>query len=345
MYSHIEFAPVKTINVSSYEELRGELNKFDYSSTPVDLQQVSVDNNGTLVLGGENYNITQQGFIHFCKLLRIPDPFANYIPWDLLQTNINRLVNYTNVGAQFFLNERGQIINVARENFIPVDHEVLIDALQEKTPEVSRLILSDIRLEIDTTKPIFNEDHGDIKLNAGDAIKTGLNLVNSTTGFNHPVARLFLYTLVCANGMIAPSEMGYAKMRLRPNRDLKVSIDNFVFQLSNLGFDLDSLTNKLNSMTEAKVQADNYNKYWKGIQKIVQDVDYVDERIFETDDESRKFIQAQVRAFKKDKTDELPITDITQYKLFNNITSHAQNFDQFARRQMEIYAGKILHEA
>jgi len=235
------------------------------------------------------------------------------------------------------------IVNIATDSFIPVPHEVLLEALKDGTPQIKRGNISDVGLEWDTVHPTFREDnpYGDVSPREGDIVESGLTFSNSVIGYSFTTGKLFLWRLICTNGMTLPTRIGYAKLRIKEGREVSVSLNNFINQIQKMSLDLELIDSSLRDLDRSLI-IDEFSRYWKGLRKIVRDDEYLDQEIFQVEQEERQLYLAQDRVAKKDPEMELEETPVNGYDLMNNVTLKAKEFDQSTRRKMEAYGGKIL---
>ena len=347
MYNHLNFCDVRQTKTTDYNELvdlaQGD---YAYNSSFVDLSGTEITNDGTFIYNGHEQRMTQPAFIKLCRQLRIPDPFAKFIPWDLLKHNIDTLSQASPKGAQVFtrtVDGSQEIVNVASDVFVPVPHQVFINHIREQSPEIKRGVISDVNMEIDVTNPTFNEEggFGPIEVEVGDIIESGLNFNNSTSGHNFTSAKMFLWRLVCTNGMTMPVKSGYAKLRSKPGRDIMVSVNNFLTQVRRLSLDSADLERQLRALNRP-LNPLEFTKYFKGLDKVIRDKEFLDDEVFEISSDDRSLVLSQERAFKKGSLTELEDTRVNGYRMVNNLTNKAKEFEQMTRQKMEAYGGKIL---
>jgi hypothetical protein len=287
--------------------------------------------------------MVKEAFVKLCRQLKIPDPFAKYIPWELLKHNIHELAANSDQQAQIFMRQDGTIVNVARDDFVPVDHNIFINSIREHSPNVKRGSISDIAMQIDVANPIFNEEGGfkDLTIETGDVMETGLTFNNSITGHNFANAKIFLWRLVCTNGMTMPTTLGFARLRSKVGRKIDVSVDRFLEHIRSMSIDANKLEKGMRSLNRP-LNVVEFAKYWKGLSKVVRDNELLDDDIFQVKDEQRKVFMAQERAYKKGQLDTLELTDVNGYRMVNNLTDKAKEFESDIQSKMEAYGGKIL---
>ncbi len=347
MYDHLQFANVNQDRSTNYDELIDlSASKYNYSSELMDWSNVELTDNGTLIKGSKEHQITQPGFQMLCKQLRIPDPFAKHIPWDLLKHNIDTLASRSDDAFQLFFREDGTVVSVAKDDFVPIPNRRLIDSIRQHSPDVKRGVISDVNMEIDVVQPNFTDEQsfGDVEVSVGDIVESGLKFHNSVSGHNYTKALIFLWRLVCTNGMSMPAKTGMAKLRSRVGRDLDTSITAFLRQVRELSFDANSTVDQFKSLNRP-LDTNEFATYWSGVNKIVKDDEFVDQQIFHVNEDTRKVNMANNRANKKH-PDEHPLlpTSVNGYGMVNNLTDAAKQFDQSTRVKMEAFGGKIVSE-
>lgn len=348
-YSNLHFASVNTLSSTDNKELMdGIQTKFQYNSDTVDFSQLNITDDGTLFWKGSNGNnnegqLTLAAFKALCRRLHIPDPFAKQINWDLLKHNITELSAMSDKQIQIFTRkDDGAVVNVAHDMFIPLKHELFLNHIQKNSPNIKRALLSDNLLELDITQPRFGDmDYRDLEIEKGDIIESGVTLNNSTTGHLLTNAKLFLLRLVCTNGMTMPSKEGHVKLRNKFGRNIESGLDNFLLKLSEMTVDTNRLEQQLKDL-KRPLNVLEYSKYYKGIQGIIKDEDYVDTSIFKIDRDQRLIYLAQDRAYKKGVLTKLENTNLNGYSVLNNLTDKAKGFDQDTRLKLEAYSGQMI---
>ncbi len=347
-YSNLHFASVNTLRSTDHKELMdGIKTQFQYDSDTIDFSQLNISDDGTLSWKGANGNkegqMTLSAFKALCRRLHIPDPFAKQINWDLLKHNITELSANSDRQCQIFTRKSdGVVVNVAHDMFIPLDHELFLNHIQKNSPQIKRALLSDNLLELDITQPRFGDmDYKDLEIEKGDIIESGVTLNNSTSGHVLTNAKLFLLRLVCTNGMTMPSKEGFVKLRNKFGRNIEAGLDNFLEKLSEMTIDTNKFETNLKSL-KRPLNVVEYAKYFKGIQGIIKDEDYVDTSIFKIDRDQRLIYLAQDRAYKKGILTKLENTNLNGYSVLNNLTHKAKSFDQEQRLKLESYAGSMI---
>ena len=345
MYNHLEFKDVNSHNSTNYDELIQLANdNYSYNNNCLDLSLLNITDSGTLLTGTNELQMTQPAFVSLCRRLHIPDPFAKYIPWDLLKHNIESLATSSDQQVQLFTRPSdGVVVNVASDNFVPVNHQVFINNIREHSPNVKRGVISDINMQIDVTNPSFNEDidFGEMEIEKGDIIESGLNFNNSTAGHNYTNAKIFLWRLVCTNGMTMPTRVGFVKLRSKVGRKIDVAVTRFLKNVQQLSVDATNTERQFKSLNRP-FNVVEFSKYWKGVEKIVRDPEAVDDDIFKVDTEERRIYMAQDRAYKKGTLDKIEPTKVNGYKMVNNLTDRAKEFEQTIQAKMEAFGGKIV---
>ena len=351
MYDNLNFAPPHEAHPSSLEELR-ELaaSKFAVTVEPevmLDNSQISDGGIITIPKVGE-YPMTKPAFRQLCvRRLHIPDPFAQFIPWDLLSHNIHQLFPKSNPVNIIRRDVDGAITGFAPTNIEPVSYEDILTAMlqYEGFDETYKMSIADETVAVDFPWDLFEEgDFRSIEPIKGDVMKSGYRFLHSPGGFSQTVMRFMLWRLVCLNGLVMPSTFDSVKMRIKPGREVSQAVETFIRKVTNFGPQLTQLAlpDRIRELDQP-MPADFFARTWKGIKKIVDnDTDFVDVDIFEVEEEKRKDWIANARDYMKGKAESLEMTTVNGWKMVNNLTHRAKEFDQHKCHQMENYAGKLL---
>jgi hypothetical protein len=348
MYNNLNFAPPHEMRPTSLEELR-ELaeTKFAFTSEAVDLSSAQVNDEGIITVLGEDFPMTKPAFRQLCtRRLKIPDPFAKFIPWELLSYNIHDIMPRMGEMNVVHREDDNAIIGFAPMNYVPVDHTAMLDKIQSHSAfeETFKMSISDESMAIDFPWGLFDEKELSIEPIKGDVIKSGMRLMHSPAGFTQTALRYMLWRLVCGNGMVMPSTIDSIKMRLKPGRDIEKGIDTFLQKAEKQGPHLGSMALPARIIElDNPMNADTFSKYWKGIKKVVDnDADFTDVQVFECTDEDRKDWMSNSKAYSRGRAEKLETTTVNGWAMVNNLTHLAKEFDQRTRHAMENFAGKIL---
>jgi hypothetical protein len=148
----------------------------------------------------------------------------------------------------------------------------------------------------------------------GDEYGIGLNIVNSETGFRALTVSHYILRYTCSNGAVARiSDDDDDKRYHYGNADLKLFLDDRVDRAKE---DRTKLIEKLKELNESKVKKSK-EFYIKKIESVLG--------------------KKEATIFFDHFSDEL-----TQYELFNLITSNAKQYDLSKRYFLESFAGKIV---
>ena len=84
------FEHIKPKSVKTLKELESLLeSRPDYITEPVDPSSIRLGDDGLITYNGKKAKMSLEGFRNMVvNLHRIPDPFAQRIPLDLLQNNL-----------------------------------------------------------------------------------------------------------------------------------------------------------------------------------------------------------------------------------------------------------------
>lgn len=351
MNKTLDFIPNSETKVQSWEELKDTIEeRYSYNVQDVKLGDLSIDKDGHICIGDDAYSITEDGFKHFCtRILRIPDPFANMIPFDLLQHNVKEICrdNSSEDVILHFNQKHGNLVNVSKGDFMPIQHLDLIKEMEKVTPGFTQGIIDDSGLNIDTTDPVLEGFTTEIEPAVGDVSKVGFTYNMSQTGFHSTSARLFLYRLICSNGMVAPRAWGNARLRTKLTRPLTTSVNSFFHQIGSLGDKAEQMAQMLKKMIATNFTTETAAKTWSKLDKLT-DGGSADVFFDLSTDQRIKYMDEEKLRKKENKDNPLAPTvnakeiPVNTYKVYNNITHGAKKFDRQTRRQLESFAGELM---
>tara|TARA_R100000458_G_scaffold59951_1_gene73169 strand:- start:2776 stop:3846 length:1071 start_codon:yes stop_codon:yes gene_type:complete len=350
---NLNFTSNSEARVQSWDELKDIVDeRYSYNVQDVKLGDLSINDKGQICRGDDNFSITEDGFKHFCtRILRIPDPFANMIPFDLLQHNVKEICkDRASDDVILHFNEKhGNLVNVSKGDFMPIPHIDLIGEMEKITPGMTQAIIDESGLNIDTTDPVLEGFTTEIEPAVGDISKVGFTYNMSQTGFHSTSARLFLYRLVCANGMVAPRSWGNARLRTKLTRPLTTSVNSFFHQIGSLGERAEDMAHCLKTLMESNFNTANAFKTWSKLDKLTDSGSA--DVFFElpTDQRVQYFDEEKLRKREMKNNPLAPVQQpkevpVNMYKVYNNITHGAKKFDRQTRRQLEAFAGEFMTE-
>lgn len=346
MTHHLNFIPQRVWQPKGVNELISiSQEHLEYEAHSSDLSAFQMTQQGTFEGDGLSFRFTEQGFLALCKYLKIPNPFANFITWDLLRDNINRISrNIIDKDATFYFyeDETNQLVcvNVASPKKLAISHVPFLEMLADQYFDIKRIQLDDNTMDIYLANP--EDSHiKPIEVKEGDNVLAGLRLRNSTTSYHITEARQMYWRLVCANGLIMPVAEGQVKCRLKRGNDPIPKVQAFMTELQMMGSEMTANPN-FRELTDRRLDSIEFSKYWKQIKRITGDAEYVDDFIFAIDEDTRKSYIAEAKVAKKDDEVEAQITPVNVYQLMNNITDKAKDHSFEVTAKMEEAAGKMI---
>jgi len=340
---NLTFEPENRDTFKNFDELSKLYEKYEYSITDeMDFSDISLNEDGSFQVQGESKRSTAGALKGLCKTLRIPNPFASRIPIDLLQRNIDRLAEEASSRAKVIYRNDGAIVNFVKDDFVGLPHGQLFEPFREEYNMDDRLggLISDSWAAI-----IINQgDEGpfsEIKFDDNDKYDVGVSILNSPSGHKTTIANILLNRLVCLNQILTPSNLASVKCRPKPNRKLESVINGFIKRIKEMHIDSQMLESKVKGL-DRKLSAKELKSIFNSMKKITQDPDFVDEYLLEIDTDYRKSTLTDLKKFTQGELEELPEPDVSLYKVFNNITEKAKDFEQEEKYKMESFAGKLL---
>jgi hypothetical protein len=141
--------------------------------------------------------------------------------------------------------------------------------------------------------------------------------------------------------MTMPTKIGFAKLRSRVGRKIDVSVARFLTHVRDMVVDTKEIEQGLRSLNRP-LNVMEFSKYWKGLSKVVRDDELLDDDIFQVKEEDRKLFMAQERALKKGSLEKADPTKVNGYRMVNNLTDKAKEFEQSIQNKLEAFGGKIV---
>jgi len=303
-----------------------EADYKDHNTNPHSGLEVTKD--GTVVVNGEEMPMTKTAYSQMLGRLRIPESFANRIDERLLVTNIRRLMKDNQekewVVKSGLKDDVRYIRGIVTPRYQPLyDSEVLrktkthietnnvaVDGWDINSNETSMRLTARLPADIAPTT------------NVGDISKVGIDVVNGTSGMAKLGINLFVYRLVCSNGMVVPESMGgVTKVHVGKNFD-------------------ETIRNGFQSAFDA---ADTIAGIWsKAALTLLKDVK--PQRQLR---QIESLVEASFgRATTQELFDSMDYDSNTVYDLINTITDKAKmHTDPYQRHNVEAVAGRLLTAA
>lgn len=354
--SDVEFYPETHIIVKSLNELRDNVEVFSgFDERSVTGSVIQLEEDGQVTVDGETRRCTVSSMKNLCKTLRIPDPFANRIPIDLLRFTVNRLSKDVEEMKVFSSNTNGHWVNLTKEKNWGVETIPLLDHLEEEVNSFKLISgeISEAGVTLDYRSDLIDEvqDH----LETGSITQFGRRFTSSESGFGYPQSTFMAWRLVCSNGVIAPKNYGVVKCRQRGNQEAQIA--SFIRRCQTSEEQIERFANTYATIAKDETSVpDNRQLFriWGGTRKILGDAELADE-VIGFDNSTRSKLRNAVKAerclaFNLEDEDENEeeiknIIDIPWFTLMNRVTSAANDVRGRPRTRLQELGGKILSAA
>jgi len=296
----------------------------DYNGSPS--EHINYSKDGVVAVGGTEMPMTTVAYHQMLHRLGIPASFAERIDERLLTTNIRRQMK--SLSEKEWVVKTGEqdgtryVRGIVTDRYKPLmDSEVLrkakqhveadnihVDSWDITSSENALRLTGKLPLEIAPTS------------NVGDITKIGIAALNGTTGMTKLGINMFLYRLVCSNGMVVPHQLAGIR---------KTHIGKDFNQTMEEGFRA-----AFGSAAEVEQRwSDAYGK-------ILKDVKASQLRKVQEMVESEIGRKATNGLFDEEKH---PRSSDTVYSLLNRITEYAHQVDDpISRGRVEEAAGQLL---
>ncbi|KKW10754.1 MAG: hypothetical protein UY48_C0031G0008 [Candidatus Gottesmanbacteria bacterium GW2011_GWB1_49_7] len=351
--SKMPFVPEKFLMVESLDELKDHAALFSSQACEtVAGSSIGLTDDGLISVGSDQFHITRTGFMGLCSTLRIPNPFARRIPFDLLQFNVQRLSRQQQELSIFRVTSNGHLSNICKpriaEGALPVVQT--IDMLVEKCQlRLSRAEISEVGAVLDFLHPDSpNIEHPKV----GDITDFGWRILISECGAYRTVGKFMATVLRCTNGLVAPRYFGTIKARLRGKPESR--INNLGVQLLEEQPKVDRFVHNYNyiadhpEMVPPNVET---SRLWMGLRKILGDPDLADE-VLGLSEDNRKELRQRAKAerlalsinLNTESADFAPVMSESWWSVLNRVTSTANKLSGIDRRKTQELAGKLLYQ-
>lgn len=358
--SEVEFYPEEEVFVSSIDDLKKHSSIFSgFEAETVEGDKISITEEGRVkISASETLALTRSCLKQLCKGLRIPDPFAQRIPFELLRDNITQLLERQEAMRVYRSGSNGHLVNIRvfRPGRTVVPTVDLVEAIFETLVGVD-----DVRFhlrESHVTTSFSLPELPVVEVKVGDITKFGWQIRSSECDFLSLAGSLHAFRLVCSNGMVAPRRFGGCRATSRGKAEQ--IIKKFVNGLSRQDRPAQVFIEeyrRVASGTELIPTNPQVIRLWTGIKKIVGDMAVADS-VLSIDEETRKTIRAVARAERlaltrvdldtKDDVGEedfRPVLKRNWWDTINQITESANEFGGETRRRLQVLGGKAVHLA
>lgn len=290
--------------------------------------------------------MTRRAVRSLCKILGIPDPFANQIPKDLLLTNITRLQKENaDKSVTFLCRPDGVIANVLKKKYNEVPYQDILGALLHRD-EVKYVNIGENLL---TVCLAFDETHvaDPLSTDPENFLYAGTFLYASILGYTPLKAQAGLYRTACQNSFVGVS-LGRIKADYKLDRESRVL--EFVNRLQ--CFDSAIVSRMLEQLAPERkrvLYTHELASFWTKLKGIVGLTEA--DTIIGYSETSRKTLVDSVALWKKrNKTSRLlgesvldpVLSDRDAFDLINKVTTYSQELEEEEKYKTEVFAGKML---
>jgi len=355
--SDVSFYPETVTPVKTIEELKDHVDLFSgFETREVPGRTLRVEDDGQVTVDGETRQVTASGMRCLCKALRIPDPFAQRIPFELLQFNVHRLLADVDQVKVFESGVNNHWVNITSPRSWGVDTIPLIEQIEEGL-ETLTLITGEVS-ELGVILDFRSEEVAEVKddLEVGSITQFGRRFTTSESGFGYPSSSFVAFRLVCSNGMIAPRSFGQVKCRHRGNQEAQIA--SFIRRCQSGAGQLERVASAYAAIAQDSTIVPNnrqLHRIWNGTRKILGDADLADE-VIGIDSELRSELRSAVKRERRigladeideeideTTTTEVPlVTRIPWFTLLNRVTRSANDISGRPRAKLQELGGKVL---
>jgi hypothetical protein len=257
----------------------------------------------------KEYSLTPTAEAQLLNRCKIPVNFANRIPQDLLENNVNRLFPKQSL---LFRTESDKIRAILTPRYRPINHLDLIDGLKKVTANfsVNKLFITDdfMRWSVLSEKRIGHE--------IGQVVQTGFEGVNGETGLYQLSRSLFSLKIVCLNQMVmVDQKFSYCTRHIK---DKDIVLKDY--------FDISCADNTI--LAQYKQASEEVIS-----DKIINNVKLFIERFITEPDDIEDFLT-------KKRADSGQI--MRKIDIIDNLTDFAKEKPEETRREIESFAGSIM---
>jgi len=335
----------RSIFAESREELEDNLSAAtNFEHFRVAGEELQLTDGGTMVVRGEEKQLTEEAIKNLCKELHIPDPFAKRIPLHTLQYNIQQLSQ----GRQFEVftsNTNNHWVNfIDRDKLLPIEIPTILEAITEqdtfgfKRAEINEAGVALFYQAPDMIKPV----------RVNDLVSFGWQLRLSESGFGIPSGSIYALRLVCTNGAIAPRR--YGSFRFPKRGEIETRTQVFLQDIVNSHSRLEKFVDAYKQVASGEGGSlpgnRDFNRIWNAVKKTLGDPETAD-IVLGIDKDTRTTIKSKVRDERdlfSDDEDDTPVVPTTWYDLMNKVTEAPQTLKLTGRahQKMQALGGKMI---
>lgn len=349
MYEKYSFLAEEEKSAKTFTEALDVIKEREQVVLPIPYKGIAVTETGTIVLNGEERQITKWGFEKFCGMLGIPRPFARKIPEDLLNDNINRLLKEKPEEEKvLFFNAKKGLLGVGNEKADPfnnVDFLTQMATIHSSKMEVHDIIVNDRGVTVN-----FFTGLPQLEPKPGDITRVGFNTHNSDTGGLPTASHMFLYRLICSNGATMREMWGSAKRTYNRKITKETALLNFARETEEISTNATLLSDCFKKMLDTQVTDEYFKRCWTSVKRVVGSDTTVDEALEVTSDD-RKEMFARI-AKRKTENRKRVITggapDIPEilgrsyFDLYNQVTAMEKTYRLEDKYNLRRAGGDIL---
>lgn len=343
----LKFAPAKpAVRVNTIPEAYEQVLRLELSVTPTrtELGKLLVLPDGTIKLGELYRPATSYGFINFCKILGIPEPFANKIPIDLLLTNIKRLQEeHSGVSVSVLERSDGTIANVLKGEYKEVDYTSFLsnfDGMTVKYVDVGERLMV-LAATFEELPVLFKED---------DPLYVGTYVYNSILRTTPLHMFSGLFRTQCSNSFLAPYMGKFrADYKLEPEERMLRFVESIRCYDEKM---VRKMQESFNILETRRMFEGEVVRVWKKLNSIVGPLDSdlilglnSDMRKAMVQEESAREIKNKLAKLRGEAVREKSLSSLMYYDVLNAITANARDRHQEEKKVLENIAGVFLKEA
>jgi len=300
--------------------------EFAVNVLPVSPPQLGIKEDGSIILGGDlgEVRATRTGIKGLCKAVRIPDPFAQRIPFDLLQHNLSRLLmgldslrvvlrKDDNCAIGFLAGTKGTVSNEGILN-------ATVKSMLAGRYDQPGFHFTDSKFVVKALSDVT------VAPTTEDVSYIGQILTNSQVGLSYPMSQLHALRNSCTNSSIMPKGFGQIRMRVTAGDDEENILSGFTRKVERLSLQEASLAMRYLRMSQTRCPEAHWFGAWRGVNRVAGDPEEAD-MIMNCSDEKRRQVKLFVKKERDDPAANLtPIIDETYYDVFNKVTAGAHHF-------------------